>query len=54
MIDNLIVFLGLLALALGVTYFLIDYPEFHLMLLDVVALLAFLITIYQFFRNRDS
>lgn len=53
MIDNLIVFLGLFALALGITYFLIDYPAVHTIIMDVTALLAFLVSLYQFFRNRD-
>jgi|GEM_PF-6610466 len=52
MIDRIILILGFFILAILVTLGLLDYEYIYDPIINITSIVAFLLTIYQFLRNR--
>jgi len=52
MIDRIIFILGCLILAILLTLGLIDYQHVYDMIINITSLVAFILAVYTFIRNR--
>ena len=52
MIDRIIFILGCIILAILITLGLIDYQHIYDMIINIISIVAFMLAVYTFIRNK--